>query len=106
MAERTLITECDPTSAMELDEVRRALALLPPEQREALILVGVAGLPYEEAAMICDCAEGTIKSRVSRGRQQLAMIVAQGVGAFDEVRPSGAMAAMIAEASALQSRAA
>ena len=106
VAERTLVSESNPTSALELDEVRRALALLPIEQREALILIGVAGLPYDEAAMICDCAEGTIKSRVSRGRAQLAQIIAEGAGAFDEIRPSAAMSTMLAQASALLSRAA
>ena len=106
VAERTLVSNSNPTSALELDEVRRALAMLPAEQREALILIGVAGLPYEEAAMICDCAEGTIKSRVSRGRAQLAEIIARGAGPMDDILPSSAMASMFAEASALLSRAA
>ncbi len=106
VAERTLVSNSNPTSALELDEVRRALAMLPDEQREALILIGVAGLPYEEAAMICDCAEGTIKSRVSRGRAQLAHILAEGAGPMDDILPSSAMASMFAEASALLSRAA
>jgi RNA polymerase sigma-70 factor (ECF subfamily) len=41
------------------------------EHREALILVGAAGLSYEEAAEICGCALGTIKSRVNRARNRL-----------------------------------
>src|SRR5207253_584584 len=45
-----------------------ALQQLPDEHREALILVGAAGLSYEEAAEICGCALGTIKSRVNRPR--------------------------------------
>ncbi len=106
VAERTLTSNADAGWAVELDEVRRALALLPAEQREALILVAVAGLPYEEAAMICQCAEGTIKSRVSRGRVQLAQILADGPGAVDDVLPSLAMGVMVAEAQALQARAA
>ena len=48
-----------------------ALARLPDEHREALILVGGAGLSYEEAADICGCALGTIKSRVNRARAKL-----------------------------------
>jgi RNA polymerase sigma-70 factor (ECF subfamily) len=48
-----------------------ALKQLPDEHREALILVGAAGLTYEEAAEICGCALGTIKSRVNRARARL-----------------------------------
>ncbi len=47
------------------------LNTLPDEQREALVLVGAGGFAYEEAASICDCAVGTIKSRVNRARQRL-----------------------------------
>jgi RNA polymerase sigma-70 factor (ECF subfamily) len=42
-----------------------------PEQREALLLVGASGLGYEQAAAICGCAVGTVKSRVSRARDNL-----------------------------------
>ena len=51
--------------------LRAALAKLPDEHREALVLVGAAGLSYEEAAEICGCALGTIKSRVNRARARL-----------------------------------
>lgn len=54
-----------------LQEVKTALDLLAPEQREAIILVGAAGMSYEEAADICQCPEGTIKSRVNRARARL-----------------------------------
>src|SRR3979490_2801976 len=57
---------------MEMREFRTALAKLPQDQREALILVGAAGFSYEEAAAICECAVGTIKSRVNRARTRLA----------------------------------
>ena len=53
------------------DGLRGALDQLPHEHREALILVGAAGLTYEEAAEICGCALGTIKSRVNRARARL-----------------------------------
>ncbi len=59
-------------SRLEFQEFRTALAKLPPDQREALILVGASGFSYEEAAAICDCAVGTIKSRVNRARTRLA----------------------------------
>jgi RNA polymerase sigma-70 factor (ECF subfamily) len=52
-----------------------ALTQLPDEHREALILVGAAGLSYEEAAQICGCALGTIKSRVNRARARLLKIM-------------------------------
>jgi RNA polymerase sigma-70 factor (ECF subfamily) len=52
-----------------------ALQQLPPEHREALILVGAAGVTYEEAAEICGCALGTIKSRVNRARARLLQIM-------------------------------
>lgn len=57
--------------ALDLQDFRMALNRLPPDQREAIILVGASGFSYEEAAEICNCAVGTIKSRVSRARQRL-----------------------------------
>lgn len=62
----------EQNSRLEFQEFRAALAKLPPDQREALILVGASGFSYEEAAAICDCAVGTIKSRVNRARTRLA----------------------------------
>lgn len=56
---------------IELGDMQRALQRLPQPQREALILVGAGGFAYEEAAQICGCAVGTIKSRVARGRVAL-----------------------------------
>ena len=56
--------------------MRAALAQLPPDQREALILVGASGFSYEEAARICGTAVGTIKSRVNRARSRLAELLA------------------------------
>src|ERR1700683_1822142 len=56
---------------MDFEDFRGALQQLAPDQREALILVGASGLSYEEAAEICGCAVGTIKSRVNRARVRL-----------------------------------
>ncbi|WIY51946.1 RNA polymerase sigma factor [Devosia sp. YIM 151766] len=57
--------------AMDLEDFKKALAQLPDDQREAIILIGASGFSYEEAAAICDCAIGTMKSRVSRARSRL-----------------------------------
>jgi RNA polymerase sigma-70 factor (ECF subfamily) len=57
---------------MDLLDFRAALQQLPSDQREALILIGASGLSYEEAAGICGCAIGTMKSRVNRARSHLA----------------------------------
>ena len=65
----------DQMGKLELQEFRTALAKLPPEQREALILVGASGFSYEETGQICGCAVGTIKSRVNRARTHLAEIL-------------------------------
>jgi len=55
--------------------VREALARLPEEQRAALILVDVQGYPVAEVAVILGVAEGTVKSRCSRGRARLAVML-------------------------------
>ena len=104
VAEQTLVAVDNPTAALELDEVRRAMHMLPDDQREALVLVAVAGLPYDEVAMICGCPEGTIKSRVSRARQRLAAILESGDFGEDECRPCDAMASVIQQAEQLRGR--
>jgi RNA polymerase sigma-70 factor (ECF subfamily) len=63
-------------SRLDFEDFRTALAKLPPDQREALLLVGASGFSYEEAANICQCAVGTIKSRVNRARSRLASLLA------------------------------
>lgn len=61
--------------ASELSDTARALSSLSDEQREALILVGAGGFSYEAAAKICNCAVGTVKSRVARARKTLMSIL-------------------------------
>jgi RNA polymerase sigma-70 factor (ECF subfamily) len=63
---------------LDLDDFRRALMRLPEDQREALLLVGAQGFSYEEAAAICGCAIGTIKSRVNRARTRLVELLSLG----------------------------
>tara|TARA_R110001599_G_scaffold226662_1_gene425790 strand:+ start:2086 stop:2688 length:603 start_codon:yes stop_codon:yes gene_type:complete len=75
VAEATLVSNSNPADAVELLALRNALALLPVDQKEALILVGAGGMAYEEAAEICGCAVGTIKSRVSRARKAVIEIL-------------------------------
>jgi RNA polymerase sigma-70 factor (ECF subfamily) len=62
-------------SRLEFEELRIALGKLPPDQREALILIGGSGFSYDEVAKICGCASGTIKSRVNRARARLAELM-------------------------------
>lgn len=62
----------DHDGHLHMADFRRAFAKLPDEQREVLILVGAVGFTYEEAAQTCGVAVGTIKSRLNRGRAQLA----------------------------------
>ena len=71
----TLKSLPEQTSRVEFQEFHNALANLPADQREALILVGASGFSYEEAAEICGCAVGTIKSRVNRARTRLARLL-------------------------------
>jgi RNA polymerase sigma-70 factor, ECF subfamily len=60
---------------MDLVDFAKALELLPTEQKEALLLIGAEGFTYEEAALMCGCATGTIKSRVNRARVKLAELL-------------------------------
>jgi RNA polymerase sigma-70 factor (ECF subfamily) len=60
---------------LDFKDFKAALEQLPEDQREAIILIGASGFSYEEAAEICNCAVGTIKSRVSRARTRLQTIL-------------------------------
>jgi len=71
----SLKSQPEQNGRLELDELPAALAKLPADQREAVILVGASGLSYEEAANICRCPIGTIKSRVNRARGRLAELL-------------------------------
>ena len=84
-AEQSLVTSGTQHASIALSDVSRAMRLLPNEQREALILVGAGGFAYEEAAKICGCALGTIKSRVARARRTL-----EGVMSGTGPHPAGA----------------
>jgi RNA polymerase sigma-70 factor (ECF subfamily) len=57
--------------SLELRDLERALAKLPEEQRSVILLVGLEGMRYEEVAAVLDVPVGTIRSRLSRGRETL-----------------------------------
>src|SRR3546814_186885 len=75
---RMLSAPAGQDHSLHLSDVQRGLLELPESQREALILVGAGGFSYEEAAEICGCAVGTVKSRVARARVALEKIVTEG----------------------------
>ncbi|MCK6104907.1 sigma-70 family RNA polymerase sigma factor [Brevundimonas sp. EYE_349] len=100
-AERTLVAVDDPEAPVALDELRQALKTLPEEQREALILVGAGGFAYEEAAEICGCAVGTVKSRVSRARRALLATLEKGGYSRDGQAAGEAMRTILGEADRL-----
>ena len=102
-AERTLVAIDAPDAPVVLDELRLGLGMLPLEQREALILVGAGGFAYEEAAEICGCAVGTVKSRVSRARKALQVILESGAYDRDGRSASEAMGSILADAERLSS---
>jgi RNA polymerase sigma-70 factor (ECF subfamily) len=77
-ADKLLAAPASQDRHVELGDMQRALMELPEPQREALILVGAGGFAYEEAAEICGCAVGTIKSRVARARAALETVMEEG----------------------------
>jgi RNA polymerase sigma-70 factor (ECF subfamily) len=80
----TLVATTDPTARRQLAELDRALARLPAEQREVVLLVGLEGMAYESAAQILGVPIGTIRSRLSRGRETLRELM----GREDEAKPA------------------
>ena len=86
----------DPPVVMDMDLARQQIAALdklPQDQREALILVGASGFSYEDAAAICGCAVGTIKSRVNRARSKLSNLLY--VDGADDFGPDNTIRAVI-----------
>jgi RNA polymerase sigma-70 factor, ECF subfamily len=60
---------------LAMSDFRVAFAKLTDEQREVLVLIGAEGFSYEEAAVMCGCAVGTVKSRTNRARKRLAELM-------------------------------
>jgi len=76
-----------PTQVAQAEhhELCAALTKLPPERRRALILIGASGFSYHEAAEMCGCPTGTMKSRVNRARAELAQLLSiEGPEDFEE----------------------
>lgn len=67
----TLVANSDPTTSRQLFELDRALTQISEEQRQVILLVGLEGAAYEEAAEILGIPVGTVRSRLSRGRDNL-----------------------------------
>ncbi len=91
-----LVSQPGQISKLEMRDFHSALANLSDEQREALVLVGGSGFSYEEAASICGCAVGTIKSRVNRARARLSELldpdqteIFEAEGVDDQACPNG-----------------
>ena len=84
---------CQTSRSVQFAELRSALAKLPAEQREAVLLIGAAGLSYEEAAKVSGTKIGTIKSRVNRARTRLTTLLDYEDGA--ELGPDGVTSAAL-----------
>jgi RNA polymerase sigma-70 factor (ECF subfamily) len=67
----SLVAATDPTASRQLREFECALARLPDEQREVILLVGLEGMSYETAARVLGVPIGTVRSRLSRARDAL-----------------------------------
>jgi RNA polymerase sigma-70 factor (ECF subfamily) len=85
-SEPSLTSQPNQNKRLELRDLERAIAKLPEEQRAVLLLVGLEGMRYEEVAVVLDVPVGTIRSRLSRGREMLrqlmGMVEEEGVTAF------------------------
>jgi RNA polymerase sigma-70 factor, ECF subfamily len=66
-----LVAVTDPTASRQLRELDEAIGKLAMEQRQVILLIGLEGMSYEETATILDVPIGTVRSRLSRGREAL-----------------------------------
>jgi RNA polymerase sigma-70 factor (ECF subfamily) len=72
---QTLIATTDPTALRQLRELEHALGELREEQRQVVLLVGLEGMSYDETAAILNVPVGTVRSRLSRGRETLRQLM-------------------------------
>ncbi|MGD9617591.1 MAG: sigma-70 family RNA polymerase sigma factor [Alphaproteobacteria bacterium] len=80
-----LTVQSNAYASLQLRDLEAAIARLPQEQRQVILLVGLEGMRYEEVAVILDVPVGTVRSRLSRGRDQLRRLME--MGDEDETRP-------------------
>jgi RNA polymerase sigma-70 factor (ECF subfamily) len=80
-----LTTLPEQHGSLDLQDMQRALGRLRVDQREALLLIAAEGMSYDEAALVCGVAVGTIKSRVHRARLELARLLS--VEGADDLGP-------------------
>ena len=66
-----LTVQSNAISALQLRDLETALGKLAPEQRQVILLVGLEGMAYDEVAAVLNVPVGTVRSRLSRGRDQL-----------------------------------
>lgn len=88
-----IATPPNQEGALDIADFQAALAKLPPEHRDVLLMVGASGFSYEEAAEICGVAVGTVKSRLNRARARLAE--ALGITEAADLGPGGAFKAVV-----------
>lgn len=74
----SVVTPGGQESQLDMADLRIALQQLPDDQREAVVLVGASGFSYQEVAEICHVPVGTVKSRVNRARNKLALLLGGG----------------------------
>ena len=82
---QTLVATTDPTASRQLRELERALGQLADDQREVLLLVGLEGMSYDQTAAVLNIPVGTVRSRLSRGREALRKLMG-----MEERRPTRA----------------
>jgi RNA polymerase sigma-70 factor (ECF subfamily) len=90
--EPLLTSQPNQNKRLELRDLERAIAKLPEEQRAVLLLVGLEGMRYEEVATVLDVPVGTIRSRLSRGREMLRQLMGISEDAVEVPEPASRVA--------------
>ena len=84
----TIAVKPSADGTLELRDLKRAMSKLATEQREVILLVGLEGMPYEDVAAVLNVPVGTVRSRLSRGRDQLRRLM--GMDGLGESGPARA----------------
>jgi RNA polymerase sigma-70 factor (ECF subfamily) len=72
---KTMSSGPTQSTRLELRDLERAMSKLPEEQRAVILLVGLEGMRYEEVAEVLNVPVGTVRSRLSRGRDMLRQLM-------------------------------